>query len=238
MKKILFLFAIIYSNLAAQNCTESTHSTNINDSWLSCDVSANPNTQRANSHWVMYDLGYLYKLKSTKFWNFNQNGQTNNGMKDIVIDYSLDGITWQEATNYQLSEATGTSNYNGEDGPNLNGLQARYVLITALNTWGGTCAGLSEAKFDVDDQVAILELAEDNYFLTLSPNPAKESIRVSTDFDYAELILVSAVGTEIMRTKQQNNFIDVSYLPVGVYFIKLVNRSNETKTATFIKEAN
>lgn len=235
MKKIIIILSLIFSVVYAQNCNETTHSVNINDSWLSCDVAANPNTARGNTHWVMYDLGYEYQLKETTFWNFNQSGQTNNGMKNIVIDYSLNGITWQEAATFQLAEANGASNYTGEDGPNLTGTTARYVLISALDTWGGTCAGLSEVKINVDKNTNIYELTEDDTYLRVSPNPASENIKISTDFEYNELVIISSTGTEILRTSPKQ-YLDVSYLPSGVYFLKLINKSNQTKTTSFIKK--
>lgn len=235
MKKLLTIFSLLIAVVYAQNCDEDTHSININDSWLSCDIATNPNEVRGNTHWVMYDLGYIYQLKETTFWNFNQSGQTNNGMKNIVIDYSLDGINWQEATTFQLSEANGTSTYTGENGPNLTGLEARYILITALDTWGGTCAGLSEVKFNVDKNTNIYEITEDDTYLTVSPNPASQSIKISTDFEYNELLIISSTGTEILRTTPKQ-YLDVSYLPNGVYFLKLVNKSNLTKTTSFVKK--
>lgn len=148
MKVILIIFSLFFTiHLIAQNCNDDTHSTNPTDSWLSCTVSANPNGARGNSHWILYDLGTSYTINNTHMWNYNVTGQTNKGMMDIAIDYSSNGTTWSQATTFQLPQAPGNSSYTGVPGPDLNGITARYILITALSTHGHTCAGISEVKF-------------------------------------------------------------------------------------------
>ena len=131
-------------------CNAPGHSTNEKDSWLSCQTSTNPNTIRGDSHWLQYDLGYVYELGATTFWNYNVANFTNKGFKQIAIDYSLDGVDWKDAGTFQLPEAEGDAGYEGTPGLDLTGITARYVLITALSNWNnGTCAGLSEVRFDV-----------------------------------------------------------------------------------------
>lgn len=146
---ILFLFVFQFNGYC--QCTNNNHSTNANDMWLSCNKTANPNSVHGNGHWLMYDLGYVYDLGPTHFWNYNKNGQTNKGFKDLAIDYSMDGINWTSAGTFQLAQAPGNSNYSGMAGIDLSGIQAQYVLITGLTYWNnGSCAGLSEFKVEVD----------------------------------------------------------------------------------------
>ncbi len=152
---VLTFFTIVQLNVNAQeNCYQNSHSTMQDDVWLSCTASSNPNTIRGNSHWILYDLGFNYTITSTHFWNYNVGGQLGFGMKDIYVDYSLDGNNWTNAATFQLAQATGTSNYFGEIGPDLGGVNARYVLITAANNWGGSCTGLSEVRFNLGQQCA------------------------------------------------------------------------------------
>jgi len=148
---LLFICLLSNNRLHAQ-CNASTYSTSAKDSWLSCETSMNPNISRGNSHWLQYDLGYFYELGPTKFWNYNVTNLTGNGFKQVAIDYSLDGITWTEAGTFQLPEADGDSNYDGVAGVDLAGIQARYVLITAISNWNGEpCAGLSEVRFEINE---------------------------------------------------------------------------------------
>jgi len=323
---ILITLVCLHQNVQAQ-CTDDSHSTNANDSWLSCQTSTNPNSARGNSHWVMYDLGYAYGLSSTTFWNYNVANETNNGFKDIAIDYSLNGTTWTEAGIFQLPQANNNANYSGSTGLDLTGINARYVLVTALNTWGGTCAGLSEVQFEVvpsstscgdfivtetisdnpitngiyysnnditsngvvhqntdvtfkaaesitlqpgfvveggSDFVAKIEACsisqplisgkdeehletehsnkkethhltnQIKYSVLLSPNPANEVIKLETDFEVKEMIIISMTGHEIKRMLPMT-IIDISSLPDGVYFIKLINAENEMISERFVK---
>ncbi|MBK9255527.1 MAG: hypothetical protein IPM42_08575 [Saprospiraceae bacterium] len=55
------------------------HSTSVKDTWLSCTTSANPNPARATSHWIRYDLGAIYTLSTSKFWNYNAPDNLNRG---------------------------------------------------------------------------------------------------------------------------------------------------------------
>jgi len=143
---LVLLFFFFNIHVTAQ-CLDDTHSTNQSDSWLSCQMSVNPNVVRGNSHWVMYDLGYNYILGATTIWNFNVENETGKGFKNIILDYSLDGITWIEAGQFQLPQASGNSNYTGYDGFDLGGVEARYVLLTTVDNWiGGGCAGISKLK--------------------------------------------------------------------------------------------
>ncbi len=148
----LLLLCLFTNNFIIGQCDSEAYSTNAKDSWLSCQTSSNPNTNRANSHWLQYDLGYIYELGETTFWNYNVANQTGLGAKEVVIDYSLNGISWTEAGIFQLPEATGNEEYDGFAGLDLSGISARFVLITFLNNWnGGICIGMSEVRFDVKE---------------------------------------------------------------------------------------
>ena len=230
------LFAISCLQLQAQECNEANHSVNINDSWASCTVSTNPNPARGNTHWLMYDLGYVYSLGSTKFWNYNLAEETDKGMKNIIIDYSLGGTNWTEAVSFQLGEASGNTNYEGEIGPYLGEIDARFILITCIDTWGDHCAGLSEVRFDIEGTVPTHEIEQVNPKIKLFPNPAKESISIDTEMDIKELVIISATGHEITRMPYTQQF-DISYLPNGIYFLKSINHSNKTLTKRFIKQS-
>ncbi len=155
MKNIIAtLFVLFFTfgewDLVGQ-CASNEHSNVWKDSWISCQTKASPNPARANSHWIMYDFGAPYNLTTTRVWNANEQGATNKGLKDIIVDYSLDGNTWTKLGNYQFNQAPGTNTYKGFAGPNFGGTNARYVLITVVTTWGNNCASLAEIKFNLGD---------------------------------------------------------------------------------------
>lgn len=151
-----FLLCSALNQSVFAQCLQDNHSTNVVDHWESCQTATSPNPIRGSVYWVMYDLGYLYSLQTTHFWNYNVTGETGKGFKDLFIDYSTDGANWTEVADFQLDEATGTPTYLGVDGPDLGGIRARYVLISAVNTWGNEpCAGFGELKIEVDMGVQI-----------------------------------------------------------------------------------
>ncbi|MBK8698601.1 MAG: hypothetical protein IPN29_03310 [Saprospiraceae bacterium] len=79
-------------------------------------------------------------------WNYNVANQTAYGFQQVAIDYSEDGSTWTQFGTYSWPLATGEGNYGGFLGPDFQGLSARYVLITSLDT-GSPCRGISKIAF-------------------------------------------------------------------------------------------
>ncbi|MEM7790780.1 MAG: DUF1800 family protein [Verrucomicrobiota bacterium] len=129
------------------------HSTQWNDGWLSFNASTNPVPGRPASHWIRYDLGYLYELGASVIWNYNegQNNNTARGLRSVTIDTSVDGISWTELGTFEFERASGTADYAGFMGPNFGGVNARYVVITGNSKWSveGVFWGLAEIRIDI-----------------------------------------------------------------------------------------
>jgi hypothetical protein len=120
------------------------------DAWLSCTASANPFLPtRSGYHWIHYDLGAKYLVHNTKVWNYNVQGQTNQGFRNVTVDYSEDGITWYNLGNYTWNLASGNSGYTGFNGPDFNGQAARYIMFTSLDN-PNTCRGINKITFDIE----------------------------------------------------------------------------------------
>jgi len=130
---------------------QGTHSNHPGDSWSTCSPSPSPNQARGVSHWIEYDLGQVYALNNTHVWNYNVYQATDQGFQTVAVDYSLDGTTWQEVGTFEWEIATGEPDYAGFDWNALAGISARYLLFTALDNYGGTCSGLSQIRFDVQE---------------------------------------------------------------------------------------
>ena len=150
MKKLLLLFAIVSSyQLGFSQCANSGNQWA--KSWTSCQTSANPNPLRAASHWILYEFADYHYIDSSHIWNSNRNGESGNGIKDIVVDYSLDGQTWTELGNFTIPQASESANYLGAVGPNFGNIYINKILITVLTTHdGGGCATIGEMLFAVD----------------------------------------------------------------------------------------
>ncbi len=127
------------------------HTTNIFDGWISCEKRQNPNSAHGMSHWIMYDFGQQYSLHDMTIWNMNHPEYVDAGLKNIVIEYSNNGTSWNLADTITLPRAPTSGLYEGAAGIDLNGQNGRYLLITALNNHGGGCYGLSEIRIFTDD---------------------------------------------------------------------------------------
>lgn len=155
MKNIICLF-IVFAFASAKSsaqCFLDRHNTTWFDGWMSCETSMNPNPDRGESHWILYNLNENYSLYKMHIWNTNAPEYLNNGMRNIAIDISSDGMTWNEVGEFQIPIADGTSTYEGLDLLDFGGMNARYILITGLTNHGGNCYGFSEIRIDVTDEV-------------------------------------------------------------------------------------
>ena len=117
--------------------TTDSHSNSPNDAWTSCAPQQSPNSSRGAGHWIQYDFGQTYTLNNSQVWNYNADGATGQGFQNVVIDYSLDGYNWTELGTYNWAQATGSSSYDGFMFSDLNGVVARYLLITAVDNFDG-----------------------------------------------------------------------------------------------------
>ncbi|UTA68719.1 PA14 domain-containing protein [Emticicia sp. 21SJ11W-3] len=139
-----------YKMFDSQGVTDNLSTTET--SWLSCGTQkANPNAARAgNKSWILYDFSKLYVFHDTRVWNYNVPGETGKGFRNVNVDYSTDGKTWQPIGNdYTWPQAPGSHDYAGFEGPNMNDVRARYILVSAKDNWGdATCTGFSKITFN------------------------------------------------------------------------------------------
>lgn len=173
MKNCLFIFAFIFPFIVFSQCYPERHNTSWNEAWISCEKRDNPNSERTKSHWILYDFGHTYRLGTTKIWNVNSPEFLESGIRDFYLDYSRDGLIWENLGQFTLSQAPGKSLYEGEDVTSFGGDTARFVLLTAIDTYGGACAGISEAKIEIVEVVDRLQLyqKEECFEVSIYPNP-------------------------------------------------------------------
>jgi len=118
-------------------------------SWMSCTSRPNPNAARGSGHWIQYDLGENYRVNNSKVWNYNAPGMTDRGFRNVVVDYSTNGTTWQQLGTFNWGEAPGVVDYSGFTGPNFDNVAVRYILITGLDSYGTSgCSGFSKILFN------------------------------------------------------------------------------------------
>ncbi len=123
---------------------EDLHSTNANDMWLS-DVAGPQPT------WIEYAFDKVYKLHEMRVWNQNQivEGSFGIGAKDVTVEYSGNGVDWQELGSFEFAQGPGLDDYAYNTTVDFDGEAARYVRLTVNSNWGGILSqyGLSEVRF-------------------------------------------------------------------------------------------
>lgn len=139
----LLLFFVIKS---AAQCCPDRHSTNAHDGWISCSASINPVPGLGNSHWIRYDFGQVQSLHQSIFWNINDPGRLADNVQRARIHYSTDGSNWTSIGIIDFVQASGNPKYEGFTGPDFGGAAARYLVITPIQNFGGSCFGFSEMK--------------------------------------------------------------------------------------------
>jgi len=248
IKAIYYISTILLFTVQSVNaqCYPDRHSTSWLDGWVSCETSANPNSVYGESHWIMYNLGYDYVLKDTKLWNTNELSHLGYGIQDYYIDYSLDGNTWINLGAFSLNQATGKSNYEGEDGPDFDSIKARYVLITPTSNFGGSCYGFGELKINIIDPFEIIE-DDIGFNAMVYPNPFINNVDlriVSLYEDYpVTYTLYDLLGRKIIRNTlsliPDNDTYEVklngSALAIGIYLLK-VEQNGKQRTFKLIKD--
>jgi len=232
MKNIFLLIACLVSveSITAQ-CFPDRHSTNFFDGWVSCEVAVNPNPERGKSHFIMYDFGKIYKLSQMTIWNSNDPSHLDWGMRDVVIDYSIDGEVWNTAGEFTFPQASGLSTYEGASGPNLNEVEGRYLLITGINNYGGECYGLGEMRVAGEEVEVITDVEDitlDCVEVSVYPNPFADKVALvlspGCDGDL-RYVIYDALGHEVHAQKTvlqsgRNSTIEIGGdLPAGTYML-------------------
>ena len=102
--------------------------------------------------WIEYDLGRIYKLDEMWVWNSNESLEAwiGIGFKEVVIDYSVDGIEFETlGMTHEFNQATGQPDYAHNTTVDFNGISARYVKLTAKSNFKSMLDqySLSEVRF-------------------------------------------------------------------------------------------
>jgi len=128
------------SGLAA----DESHSIGPETMWFTASVDLDP--------WIQYEFLDVQKLDVMRVWNSNSSAEMaiGWGVKDVIIEYSVDGENWDAMEEVsQFSRASGSPTYGQYDEVDLGGLAARYVRLDIQSNWGGILMSysLSEVQF-------------------------------------------------------------------------------------------
>jgi len=119
------------------------HGTDETTMWLSNKTGTQPT-------WIRYEFDSVYKLEEMWVWNYNTLFEwiLGAGMKDVTIEYSLNGDDWTVLREEQFTQAQGEASYEHDTTVDLGGIAARYVRLIPKKSWGERGQyGLSEVRF-------------------------------------------------------------------------------------------
>ena len=246
MKRFIYILSIIlvFSLNSFSQCFPDRHNTTWFDGWVSCEASESPNPERGNSHWIMYDFNHIYGLGDVHLWNTNDGKHLDWGLQRAAVDYSIDGINWIELGEFTFEMASGESIYQGLSVADFDDEEARFVLITGLENWGGECYGLAEIKFEVTNAVGIPdEPVAQMLDVTTYPNPFSRSFNFVIKTTHPETVVYSVLDmygrqleTGEINNPQRENFIKIngSHFANGIYHLMVI-QGNKSKRVSVVK---
>jgi Concanavalin A-like lectin/glucanases superfamily len=118
------------------------HSVEADDMWLG-NAAAEP-------VWLLYEFDNVYKLHEMLVWNYNVMFEPvlGFGVKDVTVEYSVDGADWTVLGDVELAQATARADYVANTAVDMGGVAAKSVRITVNSNFGGLPQyGLSEVRF-------------------------------------------------------------------------------------------
>jgi hypothetical protein len=209
------------------------HSKNPTDMWL---------TESAGS-WIQYEFDKVYKLHEVLIWNSNQliESLVGFGIKDAIIETSIDGTTWvQVADVLPFSQASGSPDYVANTTVDLSDIMAKYVKIIPQSAYGLTGrSGLSEVRFYFIPTAARKPNPADgatteNLDVTLTWHAGREAVSheiyLSTDIEAV------ADGTAIVDIVTEARYVPDSLVNGATYYWKIVEVNNDETPATYTSD--
>ena len=125
---------------------DDTHAMTNEAMWFTEAVDLDP--------WIQYEFDEVKKLDVMKVWNSNSGAESaiGWGVKDVQIEYSVDGQNWDVLEGVtQFSRAPGSTTYNQYDVIDFGGAAAKMVRLNIASNWGGILMSysLSEVQFNM-----------------------------------------------------------------------------------------
>jgi len=207
---------------------DGNHSQELTDMWLS--VESEP-----YESWIQFDLDQVAKLSGMRVWNHNSSLESvvGYGIKEALIEYSPDGITWSEFGIVEFPQATGSADSQGNN-ISLDGIVAQSVRITAINNrsiLGIKQYGLSEVQFWAMPMAA-RELSPADGTENVDPLPALLSWRAGRQAASHNVYVSTDVNAVTDGTELAVNVSDSSYAPeldLGATYFWRVDEVNDVE---------
>lgn len=253
MKNIFITIGVLIMNVGLMAQCFEADATIWEDTWASCATSPNPKAEYGNTHWIQYDLSSVRKLSKSWIWNTNDPDELDRGFRDVRVDYSNNGEDWTHWGNFTFLQGTGEAIYSGFSGPDLVGVEARYILFTSITNYGdASCFGLAEVKFNLlpDAEGApengsyedcftvmdadVVQIGEDA--VEISWEPLGDEEEESETFFLVEYRLFGSEEWQVVEADYDAAFIN-NLLPLETYEYQITtlctSEASESATGTF-----
>ncbi len=208
------------------------HGTLSTDMWLSSMTGEQPT-------WIRYKFDRAYKLDEMWVWNYNVEfeGTLGYGFKDVTVEYSLDGTTWELLGDVEFAQAQAAaqSEYAHNTTVDFGGVMAQYVRLTANSNWsllGLKQYGLSEVRFYYEPVVARdPSPEEDAEGVSLAPTlnwrPGREAVSHTVYFGDDEQAVTNGTAPAASVTEPS---YQVDGLQYGTVYYWRVDEVNDAAT--------
>lgn len=124
--------------------TWPNHDTGNSNGWFSDD------TVTISNHHITFDLGDEYSLTGLHIWNWNFNGggtQTNDGINDVILEFSTDGVDFSTISSQSLTFGQGQNSSYPGDGYSLDSVSASHVRFNIQTTFEHGADEVGKAAF-------------------------------------------------------------------------------------------
>ncbi|MFO0435400.1 MAG: T9SS type A sorting domain-containing protein, partial [Sphingobacteriaceae bacterium] len=145
--------------------------------------------------------------------------------------------------------ATGANSYTWQPGAvtssSLNAFPSSTQVYTVTGSNANGCTGTAFITINVSTCAGITNVNGDQVSFVVFPNPAKEKITLQVQTNKTISIPVEMVDVNgklvfkqnLIYSKDRNeNQMDISTMPNGVYFLKFYAQDNKVQTVKFVKE--
>jgi regulation of enolase protein 1 (concanavalin A-like superfamily) len=192
--------------------------------WLSAKDGPQPT-------WIQYEFDGIYKLQEMWVWNYNVMVEPilGFGVKDVTIEYSVDGTDWTSLGDQQFTQAAATDGYAHNTTVDFGGVAAKYVRLTIHSNWASLAQqyGLSEVRFfyipaNPREPKPASGATGVNPGVVLSWRAGREA--ATHEVYFSEDMQAVADGTALVATAPQNSY-DPASLNIGLgttYYWKVV----------------
>jgi len=183
-----------------------------------------------SSGWYIQLVKYGIKLEAGKKYRVRFKARAENGRS--LTAYVGEGTEpWGAHSNYNVFSLTDImEEYSYTFDMTTNDNDARIKFDLGTSTADVYFESIVIESIELQDPTTSIAIKE--YKSEIYPNPVTNRLTINNFDHFEQLIITNINGSKILnrRLNNQSNFIDVSHLASGIYFVSLLNQKNRLTT--------